>query len=136
MTWAPTTNPRLQSDRLPAPRAPESHGPLVGEYRCGLAVLPPDVLTFGFQYAFFTTKFWVRQLNFATGSVASSGSDFTQGNNGTGSVQIIDDAREKAGTTYVPSFRYKHNGPVWQWQVNGAFSNSTNYYRNIDKGYL
>lgn len=137
MTWAPTANPdvfnltayRLQERPKLTVRSSASVG---ADWR----VSPTDVLTFGFQYAFFTTKFWVRQLNFATGSVASSGSDFTQGNNGTGSVQIIYDAREKAGTTYVPSFRYKHNGPVWQWQVNGAFSNSTNYYRNIDKGYF
>lgn len=137
MTWAPTTNPdvfnltafRLQERPKLTVRSSASVG---ADWR----VSPTDVLTFGFQYAFFTTKFWVRQLNFATGSVASSGEDFTQGNNGTGSVQIIYDAREKAGTTYVPSFRYKHNGPVWQWQVNGAFSNSTNYYRNIDKGYF
>ncbi len=137
MTWAPTANPdvfnltayRLQERPKLTVRSSASVG---ADWR----ISPRDVLTFGFQYAFFTTKFWVRQLNFATGSVASSGTDFTQGNNGTGSVQIIYDAREKAGTTYVPSFRYKHNGPVWQWQVNGAFSNSTNYYRNIDKGYF
>ena len=49
-------------------------------------VAPQDVLTFGFQYAFFSAKFWVRQLNFATGTVASSGQDFTQGANGTGSA--------------------------------------------------
>src|SRR5258708_32650102 len=45
---------------------------------------PSDVLTVGFQYAFFSAKFCVRQLNFATGRVASSGPDVTQGSNGSG----------------------------------------------------
>ncbi|MCX6951248.1 MAG: TonB-dependent receptor [Verrucomicrobia bacterium] len=137
MTWAPTTNPnvfnltafRLQERPKLTVRDSLSLG---ADWR----VTPRDVLTVGFQYAYFTTKFWVRQLNFATGTVASSGEDFTQGANGTGSVQILYDAREKAGTTYVPSFRFKHNGPVWQWQVNGAYSHSTNFYRNLDKGYF
>jgi len=137
MTWAPTTSPdvyNLTAYRLqerPKITVRDSIG-LTADWR----VAPQDVLTFGFQYAFFSAKFWVRQLNFATGTVASSGQDFTQGANGTGSAQIIYDAREKAGTTYVPTFRYRHNGPVWQWQVNGAFSNSTNFYRNLDKGYF
>ncbi len=137
MTWAPTTNPDVFN--LTAFRQQERPKLTIRDsisLGADWRFAPADVLTVGFQYAFFTTKFWVRQLNFATGTVASSGSDFTQGANGTGSVQILYDAREKAGTTYVPSFRYKHNGPVWEWQVNGAFSHSTNYYRNLDKGYF
>ena len=137
MTWAPTTNPDVYN--LTAYRLQERPKITVRDsigFTTDWRVTPQDVLSFGFQYAFFSAKFWVRQLNFATGTVAASGRDFTQGANGTGSAQIIYDAREKAGTTYVPTFRYRHNGPVWQWQVNGAFSNSTNYYRNLDKGYF
>lgn len=137
MTWAPTANKDVYN--LTAYRLQERPKLTVRDsisLGADWRVSATDVLTVGFQYAFFTTKFWVRQLNFATGTVASSGPDFTQGANGTGSMQILYDAREKAGTTYVPSFRYKHNGPVWQWQVNGAFSNSTNFYRNLDKGYF
>jgi len=137
MTWAPTTNPAVYN--LTAYRLQERPKITVRDsigFTTDWRVTRSDVLSFGFQYAFFSAKFWVRQLNFATGTVASSGTDFTQGANGTGSAQIIYDAREKAGTTYVPTFRYRHNGPVWQWQVNGAFSNSTNYYRNLDKGYF
>jgi iron complex outermembrane recepter protein len=94
------------------------------------------VLTFGFQYAYFKAKWWVRQLNFDVGRVASFGPDFTQGAAGAGFTQIIYDAREKDGTTYMPSFRYKHNGPVWQMQTGGAFSRASNHYRDIDKGYF
>lgn len=97
-------------------------------------VSPADVLTFGFQYSYFYAEFWVRQLNFDVGRVASFGSDFTQGAAGTGFAQVLTDAREKNGTSYAPSFRYKHKGPVWEWQTGGSYSNATNHYAN--KGYF
>ncbi|MBC7367358.1 MAG: TonB-dependent receptor [Undibacterium sp.] len=97
-------------------------------------VSPADVLTFGFQYSYFYSEFWVRQLNFDVGRVASFGSDFTQGVAGTGFAQIITDAREKTGTSYAPSLRYKHKGPVWEWQAGGAYSSASNHYSN--KGYF
>ena len=95
---------------------------------------PMDVLTVGFQYSYFYAEFWVRQLNFDIGRVASFGPDFTQGTAGTGFVQILTDARCKNNTSYAPTFRYKHNGPVWQWQAGGSFSHATNHYAN--KGYF
>ncbi|MDO8545593.1 MAG: TonB-dependent receptor [Opitutaceae bacterium] len=95
-----------------------------------------DVLTFGFQYAYFKAEFWVRQVNFDVGRVESFGPDFTQGAPGTGFAQTVYDARQKDGTTYMPSLRWKHNGPVWQLQVNSAFSRASNHYRNFDKGYF
>ena len=93
-----------------------------------------DVLTFGFQYSKFRAEFWVRQLNFDAGRVVSFGDNFTQGAAGTGFVQILTDAREKNNTAWAPSFRYKHNGPLWQWQVTGAYSAATNNYSN--EGYF
>jgi TonB-dependent receptor len=88
------------------------------------------------QYAFFNSNWWVRQLNFDVGRVASFGPDFTQGAAGAGFVQTVYDATDKHGTTYMPSIRYRHNGPLWDWQVGGAFSRASNYYRDIDKGYF
>jgi TonB-dependent receptor len=97
-------------------------------------VNPNDVLTVGFQYTYFMAEFWVRQLNFDVGRVASFGDNFTQGANGAGFVQILTDAREKNNTAWAPSLRYKHNGPIWQWQVTGAYSAATNNYSN--EGYF
>ncbi len=94
------------------------------------------VLTLGMQYAFFNSNWWVRQLNFDVGRVASFGDDFTQGAAGAGFVQTVYDATDKHGTTYMPSLRYRHRGPVWDWQIGGAFSRASNYYRDIDKGYF
>ena len=97
-------------------------------------VSPADVLSAGFSYFYHSQNFWVRQLNFDTGRVTSFGPDFTQGAAGAGFVQILTDAREKNNTSWAPSFRYKHNGPVWVWQVGGAYSAATNHYAN--KGYF
>ncbi len=97
---------------------------------------PGNVLSFGFQYAFYDSWFWVRQLNFDVGSVASFGPDFTQGTSNAGVAQIITDARRKVGTTYMPSLRWKHSGPVWDWQLSGAFSRASNHYRAIDSGWF
>ena len=97
-------------------------------------VSPADVLSAGFSYFYHSQNFWVRQLNFDTGRVASFGPDFTQGAAGAGFVQILTDAREKNNTSWAPSFRYKHHGPIWEWQVGGAYSAATNHYAN--KGYF
>lgn len=94
------------------------------------------VLTFGFQYAYFDAKWWVRQLNFDVGRVASFGPDFTQGAAGAGFVQQVYDARAKSGTTYMPSIRYRYTGATWQFQAGGAFSRASNHYRTIDKGFF
>lgn len=93
-----------------------------------------DVLTLGFQYSYFLAEFWVRQLNFDVGRVVSFGDNFAQGAAGAGFVQILTDAREKNNTAWAPSLRYKHNGPIWQWQVTGAYSAATNNYSN--EGYF
>ncbi len=40
------------------------------------------------------------------------------------------DARDKTGTSYMTSLRYKHTGRVWDWTAGGAFSAATNHYAN------
>ena len=97
-------------------------------------VAPQDVLTFGFQYSYFTAEFWVRQMHFDVGRAASFGRDFTQGAAGAGFMQLLTDAREKNGTSWSPTFRWRHNGPVWQWNLGGAYSGASNHYAN--EGYF
>jgi len=87
-----------------------------------------DVVTVGFQYSYFTSEFWVRQLGFDIGRVTAFGRDFTQGAAGTGFTQIITDAREKNGTSWAPSVRWRHTGRVWQWNVGGSYSGASNHY--------
>lgn len=91
-------------------------------------ISPENVLTLGFQYSYFMSEFWVRQLNFEVGRVTSSGPDFTQGAAGAGFMHILTDAREKNGTSWAPSLRWKHNGRVWQSNVGGSYSHASNHY--------
>lgn len=93
-----------------------------------------DVLTFGFQYSYFHAEFWVRQLHYDVGRAASFGRDFTQGATGAGFMQILTDAREKDNTTWAPSFRWKHTGSVWQWNLGGSYSGASNHFSN--EGYF
>jgi iron complex outermembrane recepter protein len=95
-------------------------------------VTPQDVLTAGFQYSYFTSEFWVRQLHFDVGRAASFGSDFTQGAAGAGFMQIVTDARQKDGTSWGPSFRWRHNGRIWQWNLGGSYSAASNHYGTED----
>lgn len=89
---------------------------------------PQNVLTLGFQYSYFMSEFWVRQLHFDVGRATSFSRDFTQGAAGAGFMQILTDAREKNGTSWAPSLRWKHNGRVWQSNVGGSYSHASNHY--------
>jgi len=97
-----------------------------------------DVLSFGFQYGFFN-----EQLNslprdriiFQPGRVTSFGPTFTQGAVGAGSMQMNYSTRDVTGTTWQPSLRWRHNGPVWRMEAGGAFSRSSYQDRNVDKGF-
>ncbi len=91
-------------------------------------VTPENVLTLGFQYSYFSSEFWVRQLNFEVGRATSFSRDFTQGAAGAGFMQILTDAREKNGTSWAPSLRWKHNGRTWQTNVGGSYSHASNHY--------
>ncbi len=96
------------------------------------------VLTFGLQYGFFN-----EQLNglprdrviINPGRVVAWGADFTQGAPGAGFAQLTYSTRDVQGTTYQPNLRWRHRGPVWQLEVNGAYSRSSYHDRNVDKGF-
>jgi hypothetical protein len=97
-----------------------------------------DILSAGLQYGFFN-----EQLNslprdrivINPGRVVAWGPDFTQGAAGAGFAQLNYSTRDVQGTTYQPNLRWRHSGPVWNLEVNGAFSRSSYHDRNIDKGF-
>jgi TonB-dependent receptor len=97
-----------------------------------------DMLSFGFQYAFFDAEFNNRTLGFAISRVLPGHFDpyNTYGDAGQGTLTVNTGARQKAGTTYMPSLVWRHNGPVWRAEVGVSHSHSSNHYRDIDKGYF
>ncbi len=93
---------------------------------------------FSFQYAFFDAYFNNRTLTFNTNRVQPG--DFsptlTNGTAGFGTVTVSNGARQKAGTTWMPSLRWFHEGRIWKMDAGVGHSHASNRYRDIDKGFF
>jgi iron complex outermembrane recepter protein len=103
-----------------------------------LKLTPYDMVSVGFQYAYFDAEFNNRTLGFAISRVLPGHFDThtTNGDVGQGSITVNNGARQKAGTTYMPTLTWRHNGRIWKADAGAAYSHSTNHYRDIDKGYF
>ena len=102
-----------------------------------------DRVAFSFQYAFFDAWFNNRTLTFnitrvqpgqfdtrtTNGDTSTATSNFGDISNGNG-------ARQKAGTTYMPTVRFYHDGPIWKSDAGAGLSHASNHYRDVDKGYF
>jgi iron complex outermembrane receptor protein len=97
-----------------------------------------DMVSFSFQYAYFDAEFNNRTLNFAISRVLPGHFDTrtTNGDLGQGTISVNSGARQKAGTTYMPTLVWRHNGPIWKADLGASYSHSSNHYRDIDKGYF
>ena len=97
-----------------------------------------DVVSLSFQYAFFGAAFNNRTLTFNISRVLPGNFDShnTNGDTGQGSISVSNGAREKTGTTYMPTLTWRHNGPIWKADAGASFSHSSNHYRDVDKGYF
>lgn len=94
-----------------------------------------DTVSAGFQYSYHQGHSAGNGIVFEPVRVAAFGPTFTQGAAGAGRVLITTSDRDKSGTTWMPSLRYVHNGQVWRWEANAAYSNASNHYRDISEGY-
>lgn len=99
------------------------------------------MLTLGTQ---FTTadmhqviEYWTTSVT-GTSTVRPPGYDptYTQGAAGAGSAVLEHDARRKTDRTLHSSVKYRHHGPVWQFDGGGFHSHSTNTYRDADFGFF
>ena len=97
-----------------------------------------DMISLGFQYAYFGAEFNNRTLTFNITRVLPGNFDsyVTNGDVGQGSISVSNGARQKTGTTYMPTIMWRHNGPIWKADAGASFSHSSNHYRDIDKGYF
>ena len=97
-----------------------------------------DMISFSFQYAYFDAEFNNRTLNFGISRVLPGHFDTrtTNGDLGQGTISVNSGARQKAGTTYMPTLVWRHNGPIWKADLGASYSHSSNHYRDIDKGYF
>lgn len=94
-----------------------------------------DTISTGVQYSFHRGHSAGNTILFEPVRAASFGPTFTQGAAGVGRVQISTSDQDKSGTTYMPNLRYAHHGAVWRWEANTEYSNASNHYRDLPKGY-
>ena len=97
-----------------------------------------DRLSFSFQYAFSDKPFRYRVLQFQPLQVRPG--DFTptstHGAPGAGEIRLSNDTRQKAGTTYMPTLVWRHDGLAWKAEAGAGYSHASNIYSDVDKGYF
>ena len=95
-----------------------------------------DVFKLGLDYTFYYATFSDKTLALDVGRATAFTATSTTGAMGAGGINASISQRDKTGTTYTPSLRYWHRGPVWTLEGAAGISHSTNQYRDIDKGYF
>jgi TonB-dependent receptor len=104
------------------------------DYRLG----PADRLSLAFQATYNYVDFFARTLTFFTNRVAPG--DFTpfmtRGAAGAGQLQVLNNAINRTNRTYMPTFTWRHAGPVWRAEGGAGLSRASNSDRDIDLGFF
>ena len=104
------------------------------DYRLG----SNDRLSLAFQTTYNYVDFFARTLTFSTNRVAAG--DFTttmtKGAAGAGQLQILNNAINRTNRTYMPTFTWRHAGPVWRTEGGAGLSRASNSDRDIDLGFF
>ena len=127
-------NPALISYRIP--NAPAILARESASATADWKFSPTDVLTLGLQYTGTDQFTDIVDQTWATGTVAAYDRTFTRGNSGAGTITWSTGSRRKSGATLFSNLKWRHTGPVWQIDGGGAYSRSTNHYRDVDKGFF
>jgi len=99
---------------------------------------PNNRVTFAFQYSSFDGQFLVSSVNFNTVRVPATGftTTSTQGATGAGTLVTNHQERNRFNRTYMPTFVWRHDGPVWKGDVGLGLSQQSDYNRDTDQGYF
>lgn len=97
-----------------------------------------DRVTFAFQYSSFDGRFVVSNVNFNTVRVPANGftTTSTRGQTGSGTLNTNHQERNRFNRTYMPTFVWRHDGPVWRWDLGLGLSQQSDYNRDTDQGYF
>ncbi len=97
-----------------------------------------DRVTFAFQYSSFDGRFIVSNVNFNTVRVLPG--DFTptstRGAPGAGTLISNHQERNRFNRTYMPTFVWRHDGPIWKADLGLGMSQQSDYNRDMDQGYF
>ncbi len=101
-------------------------------------ITPRDRVTFAFQYSSFDGQFIVSNVNFNTVRVPANGftTTSTQGAVGAGTLITGHTERNRFNRTYMPTFVWRHDGPVWKGDLGLGLSQQSDYNRDTDQGYF
>ncbi len=99
---------------------------------------PYDTLSVSVQYSYFHQFSNYHRQDFTITRVLPGdfSPTFTHGAPGSGTISVRETPDDKAGTTYMPSFIYRHNGPIWKAEAGAGLSHSTNVFANYSKGFF
>ena len=97
-----------------------------------------DRITFGFQYSSFDGRFLVSNVTFNTVRVLPT--DFTpfstRGATAAGTLTTAHQERQRFNRTYMPTFVWRHDGPVWKSDLGLGVSQQSDFNRDMDQGYF
>jgi iron complex outermembrane recepter protein len=94
-----------------------------------------DRLTFGFQYSSFDGRFIVSNVNF-NGAAVAPGSFTTTSSRVTGTLATAHQERNRFNRTFMPTFVWRHDGPIWKADLGLGHSQQSDYNRDMDQGYF
>jgi TonB-dependent receptor len=96
---------------------------------------PHDRVTFGFQYSSFDGRFIVSNVNF-NGAAVAPGSFTTTASRATGTLTTAHQERNRFNRTFMPTFVWRHDGPVWKSDLGLGHSQQSDYNRDMEQGYF
>ena len=95
-----------------------------------------DQLSVSLQWAFSDFALTQRVMNFFVGRVAPGNftPTSTRGFAGAGEIRINNTINGLGGNLYMPSFTYRHNGPLWQSEAGTGVSQSMRWRKDATNG--
>ena len=95
-----------------------------------------DTFKIDLSYTYFDSTFANNTLTYTLARVAAFTPGSATGAVNAGNVTQTGSGRSKEGTTYTPSVRWIHRGPVWTLDGAAGFSRASNIYEDVKKGFL
>ena len=97
-----------------------------------------DRVSFSFQYGFSDFDSIQHTMTFFTnGTVAGGFSlDHTNGRPGAGEVRLANFAQKAGGYYYMPNLTYRHDGPLWKWDLGLGLSRALRILKDMERGYF
>jgi TonB-dependent receptor len=99
---------------------------------------PNDRISLSATRTSYNTNYDTRGLTFTISRVASFGSDFTHGATGAGTLGVSspDGTRDRSITNYMPTFVYRHDGPIWKAEAGAGYGHSKDHTAAGDRGWF